>query len=64
MQLAKRGYREGVSFPLFHAFFGPAFSQTTEYRLGSEGLLGISVFEVPELNRSVRVDSSEHISLP
>lgn len=38
--------------------------QMTEYKVGPEDLLDISVFEAPELNRSVRVSSSGHISLP
>ena len=35
-----------------------------EYRIGPEDLLEISVFEAPELNRSVRVSASGEISLP
>lgn len=35
-----------------------------EYRAGAQDLLEISVFEAPELNRSVRIASSGEISLP
>ncbi len=35
-----------------------------DYRIGSEDLLEIAVFEVPELSRTVRVSSSGDISLP
>ena len=35
-----------------------------EYRIGPEDLLEITVFEAPELNRSVRVSASGGISLP
>jgi polysaccharide export outer membrane protein len=35
-----------------------------EYRIGSEDLLEINVFEAPELNRQVRVSASGEISLP
>lgn len=35
-----------------------------EYRIGAEDLLDISVFEAPELNRSLRVSASGEISLP
>lgn len=36
----------------------------TEYRLGAQDLLEISVFDAPELNRSVRVAAGGEISLP
>src|SRR5689334_15902521 len=35
-----------------------------DYLIGPEDLLEISVFEVPELSRSVRVSASGEISLP
>lgn len=35
-----------------------------EYRIGPEDLLDVSVFEVPELSRTVRVSTSGEISLP
>jgi polysaccharide export outer membrane protein len=35
-----------------------------EYRIGSEDVLNINVFEAPELNREVRVSASGEISLP
>jgi len=39
-------------------------SRASEYRIGPEDLLDISVFEAPELNRSLRATSSGEISLP
>ena len=41
-----------------------ATSQRTDYRIGTEDLLDISVFEVPELSRTVRVSAAGEISLP
>lgn len=35
-----------------------------EYRIGPEDLLDITVFEAPEMNRSLRVSASGEISLP
>ena len=35
-----------------------------EYRIGSEDLIEVTVFEVPELSRTVRVSASGEISLP
>lgn len=35
-----------------------------EYRIGPEDLIEVSVFEVPELSRTVRVSASGEISLP
>jgi polysaccharide biosynthesis/export protein len=44
---------------------GAAMNSVVEdYRIGPEDLLEISVFEAPELNRSVRVSASGEISLP
>jgi polysaccharide export outer membrane protein len=39
-------------------------AQANEYRIGPEDLLEITVFEAPELNRSVRVSASGEFSLP
>jgi polysaccharide export outer membrane protein len=41
-----------------------AYEGTTNYRLGAQDLLEISVFGVPELSRTVRVNSNGQISLP
>jgi len=41
-----------------------ANSAAEDYRIGPQDLLEISVFEAPELNRSVRVSASGEISLP
>src|SRR5687768_5247424 len=41
-----------------------AYSGESEYRLGPQDLLEINVFQVQELNRTVRVNSSGDISLP
>jgi polysaccharide export outer membrane protein len=37
---------------------------TTEYRIGPDDLIEITVFEAPEFNRSLRVSASGEISLP
>jgi polysaccharide biosynthesis/export protein len=42
----------------------PTSVVSTDYRIGAEDLLEISVFEVPELSRTVRVSASGEISLP
>jgi polysaccharide export outer membrane protein len=39
-------------------------SDAEDYRIGPQDLLQISVFEAPELNRTVRVTASGEISLP
>jgi polysaccharide biosynthesis/export protein len=39
-------------------------SAAQDYRIGAEDLLEVSVFEVPELSRTVRVSASGEISLP
>lgn len=39
-------------------------SSVEDYRIGAEDLLEISVFEAPELNRTVRVAASGEISMP
>ena len=38
--------------------------RSSEYRIGADDLLEISVFEAPELNRTIRVASSGEFSLP
>lgn len=42
----------------------PSSSAYTDYVIGPEDLIEISVFEIPELSRSVRVSASGEISLP
>src|ERR1700728_512206 len=39
-------------------------STAEDYRIGPQDLLEISVFEAPELNRTVRVTAGGEISLP
>ncbi len=39
-------------------------ASANEYRIGPEDLLEITVFEAPELNRSVRISASGEFSLP
>ena len=41
-----------------------AYEGETNYRLGAQDLLEIAVFGVPELSRTVRVNSNGQISLP
>lgn len=41
-----------------------AYTGASEYRVGAQDLLEISVFQVNELNRTVRVNSNGQISLP
>ena len=41
-----------------------AYKGVSEYRIGAQDLLEISVFQVTELNRIVRVNTSGDISLP
>ncbi len=41
-----------------------AYEGASDYRIGPQDLLTISVFGVPELNQEVRVNTSGHISLP
>jgi len=41
-----------------------AYVGSTDYRVGPQDLLEISVFQVPDLNRSVRVNTGGQISLP
>lgn len=40
------------------------YAGTAEYRLGAQDLLEVSVFGVPDLSRTVRVNSNGQISLP
>ena len=41
-----------------------AYTGTSEYRVGAQDLLEISVFQVNDLNRTVRVNSNGQVSLP
>lgn len=41
-----------------------AYTGTSEYRVGAQDLIEISVFQVNDLNRTVRVNSNGQISLP
>lgn len=41
-----------------------AYEGTTEYRLGSNDLVEVSVFGVEDLNKDVRINSNGQISLP
>ena len=41
-----------------------AYTGASEYRVGPQDLLEISVFQVPDLNRTVRVNSIGQVSLP
>lgn len=41
-----------------------AYTGQTDYRIGAQDLLEISVFQVTELNRTVRVNTTGQISLP
>ena len=41
-----------------------AYQGASDYRIGAQDLLGISVFGVEELNKDVRVNSNGQISLP
>src|SRR5690606_6635022 len=41
-----------------------AYEGATDYRLGSQDLLEISVFGIDDLSREVRVNSNGQISLP
>jgi polysaccharide export outer membrane protein len=41
-----------------------AYTGASEYRLGAQDLIEIAVFQVEDLNRTVRINSSGQISLP
>lgn len=41
-----------------------AYKGTSQYRLGAQDLLEVSVFGLPDLNQTVRVNSDGQISLP
>jgi len=41
-----------------------AYTGASEYRVGAQDLLEVNVFQVTELNRTVRVNSNGQISLP
>ena len=41
-----------------------AYKGVSEYRIGGQDLIEISVFQVPDLNRTVRVNTGGQISLP
>ena len=41
-----------------------AYTGASDYRVGAQDLLEISVFQVAELNRTVRINSNGQISLP
>ena len=43
---------------------GGAYTGVSEYRVGPQDLIDISVFQVPDLNRTVRVNTAGQISLP
>ena len=43
---------------------GGAYTGVSDYRVGPQDLLEISVFQIPDLNRTVRVNASGQISLP
>jgi polysaccharide export outer membrane protein len=43
---------------------GGAYTGVSDYRIGPQDLLDISVFQVPDLSRTVRVNSGGQISLP
>lgn len=50
---------------LMQTLNGPVQNATSwDYRIGAEDLLEISVFEAPDLNRTVRVSSDGEMSLP
>jgi polysaccharide export outer membrane protein len=43
---------------------GGVYTGVSEYRVGPQDLIEISVFQVPDLNRTVRVNTTGQISLP
>ncbi|MCD9032833.1 polysaccharide export protein [Luteimonas sp. Y-2-2-4F] len=61
----KRGYLDGASLPAPDTTTASgAYEGGTDYRIGAQDLLEISVFGVDELNRTARVNSNGQISLP
>lgn len=61
------GQVPGVNSPetsLSPAASGPPTSGVAEYRVGTDDLLEITVFEIPELGSTVRVTASGSVSLP
>ncbi len=62
-----KGKKVFVSLALLFVFFCYFFAQeksSTEYKIGAQDLLDISVFGLKELNRTVRVSEEGKISLP
>jgi polysaccharide export outer membrane protein len=49
---------------LYHRTAGASESDSQNYRIGSDDLLELTVFEAPDLNRTVRVSANGDISLP
>lgn len=43
---------------------GGVYTGVSDYRIGPQDLIEISVFQIPDLSRTVRVNSSGQISLP
>jgi polysaccharide export outer membrane protein len=43
---------------------GGVYTGVTDYRIGPQDVIEISVFQVPDLNRTVRVNSVGQVSLP
>ena len=43
---------------------GGVYTGVSDYRIGPQDLIEISVFQIPDLSRSVRVNSSGQVSLP
>jgi polysaccharide export outer membrane protein len=57
-------YNERLEELLRMAEGSAASSETVDYRVGADDLLDVSVFEAPDLNRTVRVAARGDISLP
>ena len=55
---------EGALPPPDTTDYAGAYTGVSEYRIGPNDQLEISVFQVPELNRTVRVNTGGQISLP
>ena len=54
----------GQALPIPDAARGAAFVPGDEYRIGAQDLVEVSVFGVPDLSRTVRVDADGRVSLP